>query len=127
MGEAIGDVRDRRGAARVESLGQAFVLFGDEDAVTYRVENLSSGGALLSGGPPIRWGERLQLLLRVEPLPPFHVEARVVWRGEGDAARFGVEFVSLDAAAQDAIQDAVGAILSGQRGVARARLPSWLP
>jgi hypothetical protein len=120
---------ERRHAARIESLGQAFVMVdGGDTAIAYRVENLSSGGALLCDGPPIPWCETLQLVVRVAPLPPFECDARVVWRGDGDAPRYGVEFVSMDASAQDAIHDGVDAILAGRRDAHAAASggPEWL-
>jgi len=124
MGEANGE---RRHAARVESLGQAFVMIDGDAAASYRVENLSAGGALLCDGPPISSRETVQMVLRVEPLPLLEVGARVVWRGEGASPRQGVEFIGVDATTQDAIHDAVGAILAGERGATRGRLVSWMP
>jgi hypothetical protein len=126
----MSEAQERRQAVRVESFGRAFVMLNDT-AVPYRVENLGSGGALLSGGPPIPWRETLRLVLRVEPLAPIEVDARLVWQGDGAAPRYGVEFLSLDAEAQDAIYEAVGAILAGESAerssVTTAKLPSWLP
>ncbi len=125
MSEANGE---RRHAARVESLGQAFVMFDGDTAVPYRVENLSAGGALLCDGPPIPARQTLQVVLRVEPLPPVEVGARIVWRGGGKRPRYGVEFIGMDASMEDAIHEAVGAILAGERSPEpRPKLASWLP
>jgi c-di-GMP-binding flagellar brake protein YcgR len=122
----------RRQLDRIASLGVAYVMLDDETAVSYRVENLSVGGAALSQGPPLPWCETLRVVLKVTPIPPVEIDARIAWRTEGEAPRYGIEFVSVDAAVADAIQAAVDAILTGHRLLAelpvrRARLASWLP
>ncbi len=103
---------ERRLVPRVQALGRA-VVFDGPAAHEYRVENLSAGGALLSGEPIPAVGTRLQLALRVGAIPGDLIEARVAYRISGRRPGFAVAFVELDASLQDLVQDVVLATLQG--------------
>ncbi len=125
-------LRERRAQGRVDFVGTAFVVRQVGTAETYRLENLSAGGALLSAGASLLLRERVRLVIRVAPLPAFEVEARVAWTGEG-AGEFGVEFIDASRDVEDAIHDAVVELLGGARPRRRGwrqpapKLESWLP
>lgn len=122
---------DRRSEPRTAAFGVAVVISGDGTAQRYRVDNLSAGGALLTGEPALPEFEVLRLVLRVGAIPARTIEARVVWQTDGPVKGYGVTFVNLDAEIEDAIQDVVLGILGGAATTpanSRGRdIPSWLP
>ena len=122
---------ERRGGPRAATFGEAVVLFDDDTAHRYRIDNLSAGGAQLAGLPALPPFEVLSLVLRVGAIPARTIEARVVWHSDDPIKRYGVTFLNLDADLADAINDVVLGILNGATPTASesigGALPSWLP
>ena len=103
---------ERRRRPRAARLGRAMV-HGDEDwAREYELANVSASGALLLGGPPLRSGRSVRVVLALQAMLPLAVAARVV-RTTPDGM-VAVEFVELETSQEDAIQQAVVCALSGE-------------
>jgi hypothetical protein len=98
---------------RVKAHGRAVVNLNPFWAQAYRVDDLAAGGALLSGGPPLRVGRRIRLLLELEGMRALGVDALVVRH----TASHGValRFIDLDPALEDLIHDVILSALSGRR------------
>ncbi|MBC8068172.1 MAG: PilZ domain-containing protein [Deltaproteobacteria bacterium] len=74
----------------------------------YDVSNLSASGALLTGVPPLRDGERVEVILRLPLYPEVRVQANVL-RCErvGTVAEIALAFVHVDDRTEDHIQSAL--------------------
>ena len=74
----------------------------------YDVSNLSASGALLTGAPPLREGERVEVILRLPLYPEVRVQANVL-RCErvGTVAEIALTFVHVDDRTEDHIQSAL--------------------
>ncbi len=109
MGETIGTFNEgeRRRFSRIETLGRAIVSFGQRSNCEYWVENLSAGGALLTGGPLIEIGQTVRVVLRIGAIPQMGIDARVVWQFRGTKPGIAVEFLNLDAEMEDLMCHAV--------------------
>ena len=105
---------ERRRAARAASgLGQARLHLNANWARDYQVANLSAGGALLIGGPRVRIGRRVEVVLALAGRTPIDVAAEVV-RDDPRHGMVAVRFVGLEAELEDEIQQAVLCALDGQ-------------
>lgn len=74
----------------------------------YDVSNLSAGGALLTGEPSLREGERVDVILRLPLYPEVRVQANVVRcvRHDGNS-EIALTFVHVDDRTEDHIQAAL--------------------
>lgn len=88
---------------------------------TWSVVNVSAGGALLAAeiAPPV--DERLRLLLHLQGLAPFAVDARVLRHEPGGDGRtnFAVRFDGISARRRTEVQETVLSWL-------RARTAAWM-
>ncbi len=102
---------ERRLYARARVVATATVWVRGLCKGSYIVENLSWGGAYLSGGPAIREGEDVKVILEL-PRGPVEVRGRVL-RSEAQArdAALAVRFDEPARRARDAIGAAVGEAL----------------
>lgn len=74
----------------------------------YDVSNLSASGALLTGQPPLREGERVEVILRLPLYPEVRVHADVLrCIRVGGVAEIGLAFVHVDDRTEDHIQSAL--------------------
>jgi CheY-like chemotaxis protein len=97
----------RRGVVATAAIFSADKLHG-----TYRVRDLSAGGARLGGAIELPVGSEVSLLLQVRGRAPFTLSARVLRReGRGSARSFSVAFVALSAEDEDAIHEALIEVL----------------
>jgi hypothetical protein len=116
---------------RAAAFGEAVVIFDDESAHRYRVDNLSSGGALLTGSTPLPLFEVVRVLLRVGGMPARMIKARTAWQTCDGVNSYGVTFLHLDADTEDSIHDVVLDILAGTAApgppLADDAALSWLP
>lgn len=116
--------RDRRTHHRVDLDGRA-VLFQRGDHVgQYTLENISAGGALISGARNVRPGHLVHVLIDLESghdTMSLTGSVRRV-RGQGNGHGVAISFPVLSADQEDAIHDAVLRALV-RRDADRARLP----
>ena len=96
---------ERRENLRADVPATAFVADADNASGPYLVENLSAGGALLSGGPRFPTGAPVQVLLRLPERAALSVDGVVARRAKGDA--FAVSFIHQDDEVKDAIHEIV--------------------
>lgn len=126
--ELFGDTLRGTPASGPEArMGRAWVVLDDATAIPYRIESLSEGGAIISGGPVLPWRESFAMVLRMPGVSPLEVTARLAWQGAG---RRGVRFVSADASIADAIEDVLLAPYAAEGAhvpVPPSGLASWLP
>ncbi|MBI4509741.1 MAG: response regulator [Deltaproteobacteria bacterium] len=89
--------------------GAALVQIGEEIVGPYVLANLSAGGALLSGGPPIIMGEKISVVLLLPGHHRMTVSGTVVREEKRDSGELvlGVGFGKLPADQEDKIQQAV--------------------
>jgi hypothetical protein len=107
---------ERRRAPRATELGSAVVRLGPWTCAEYRLGNVSAGGALLTGGPPIEPERRIDVLLKLRGDRPMAVSGRVLRSGQSrDDGGVAVQFEELEPSTEDRIQDAVVTALSGKR------------
>lgn len=107
--------RERRKHPRGAAAATAVIDCG-EFLGPYLVENLSAGGALLIGEPPLSIGSRAQLVIQLPDCSSLRVAARVVRqsrRREGPV--FAVAFRGLPDSVEDRIQELVLESLERQR------------
>lgn len=102
-------VWERRRHPRAGVSTSTTAYLDDVERTRYVVENLSAGGALLSGGPHLPVGAELSLILHIREGRTISVRARVV--RHGDSTTLGVEFIGLGAADEDLIHAEVRRIL----------------
>lgn len=125
MGHARAD-RDRRTNHRVDLDGRA-VLFQRGDHIgQYTLENISAGGALISGARDVRPGHLVHVLLDLQTghdtMSLTGSVRRVREHADGNAHGVAISFPVLSADQEDAIHDAVLRALV-RRDADRARLP----
>jgi CheY-like chemotaxis protein len=100
------------------ALAASVVLTRNQERIgSFGIINLSAGGVLAAGEPPIKVGERLDALLHLSAGCEVRAEAvltRCAQTRRG--ATFALSFPRISADAEDAIQDAVLAALEETRG-----------
>lgn len=111
---AVGGTSERRKQPRVNWVGEALVSVNGNCAVDYQIENISAGGAMLVGGPHLRPGRRVRVLLRLKGLPTIALDAYVLRGTEVQKPELAVRFTDLDPGIEDLIQDVVLSALSGR-------------
>lgn len=102
--------RDRRSRPRAELSSPCFLLLDGQPVGPFLVENLSAGGAMLTGGTSLPAGATVFLQLQLPGRrDPMSVAATVVRGPEATprGASFAVEFRDLAPEDEDAIQSAV--------------------
>lgn len=101
-------VTDRRGHPRVGLPTTATLLQRGDVVGRFTVQNLSAGGALLTGGHDVNSSAPLRLLLELPGGEPLAVGAHVRRRAtEGNFVALAVAFRHLSQSSEDRIQDAV--------------------
>ena len=98
-------VVERRSHERGKLAATAIVWTPDRGPVRYLVEDLSASGALLSGGPALEVGHKLQLSLHVAGVHLVDVRAEVVRHTSTHGT--AVAFRGVGALDEDMIQQAV--------------------
>src|SRR5260370_36276812 len=101
---------ERRHHPRVDVAASAVVLMpGSSSPVRYAVDDLSVGGALLRGGPPLMTGDVIRMALYLRCSAPLLVDAELVRRKPQSATGAGsaVAFRYLRAVQEDVLQDAI--------------------
>ncbi len=101
---------ERRRYPRVDVAASAVVFVpGGRSPVRYVVRDLSVGGALLQGGPPLSTADVIQMVLYLEGSDPLVIDARLAPRKarDGSDRGFAVAFQNLNAVQEDVIQDAI--------------------
>ncbi len=82
----------------------------------YKLENLSSGGCLVTDGPGCEPGEQLEVLLELPDTPEIRLRSAVVRReGSGRFARVALSFASPSMAVEESIHNLVLRNLESQR------------
>lgn len=103
---------ERRAHGRVDLAATATLLQRGEAVGRFTVQNLSAGGALLTGAHDVANSAPLRLLLRLPGDEPLAVGAHVRRRARvGSMVALAVSFRHLTTASEDRIQDAVVALL----------------
>jgi CheY-like chemotaxis protein len=118
MGEGPRSRSERRSHDRAHLLATAIVLRRDRPVGRYVVQNLSAGGALLTGSHPVEPGTRIRVLLRFPDQKMVTLHAKVARRSrtEGDVVSLAVTFRHRSDATQDVIQqEALAALLRSCR------------
>jgi PilZ domain len=77
---------EKRKFPRAPVLGDVVVIKHDQEVGAFRIVNLSAGGVLVAGDPPVAVGERLELILDLADIEPLRFAATVVRRSPGAAA-----------------------------------------
>jgi hypothetical protein len=125
MGHARAN-RDRRSNHRVDVDGRAELFQRGDHVGHYRLENISAGGAMVSGERDLRPGHLVHLLLDLETgdetMSLTGAVRRVRGNGNGNGVGVAINFPALSADQEDAIHDAVLRALV-QREARLARLP----
>ena len=106
--------RDRRRTPRAPRLGRAVVTLHATCAHEYEIINLSAGGALLMGGPRLRPGREVRVVLGVTGLSAIAVDAQVT-RSDARDEMVALCFIGLEVGIEDLIQETVLSALSGRR------------
>jgi CheY-like chemotaxis protein len=103
------DFLERRRHPRSEVVASATVLAASGYAGSFLVENLSAGGALLTGDPRVELGERVTMLLHLPSRQPIRLTAEIIRREvrESQERAYAVAFRQISPADEDAIQDLV--------------------
>ena len=111
---------ERRRHRRIPSQTVAFVKT-KETLQQYHVRNLSVGGAMLSGGPELKIGTKIQVILNVPLYPPIRIMAKVVHTVDmlDGTLCYGIEFRHKTDVTEDQIQSA---LLSELERAARTEL-----
>jgi hypothetical protein len=104
---------ERRSKPRAARLGRAVLNFNSSGSYEYEVANVSAGGALLIGGPQLRKGRSVRVLLMLTGLASIAVDAHVI-RSRDDDGTVAVRFDALDVGLEDLIQEVVLSALSGR-------------
>ncbi len=118
--QALIPIVDRREYARVCSNIRCVVKTRGGMS-EYGVADLSTSGALLTGGPRLRDRCPAIVLLRVPQYPEVRIPARVVWTGvdEDGSPTAGIEFVHRSDVTEDHIQSALLSELERSRSDGR--------
>jgi CheY-like chemotaxis protein len=110
---------ERRVHRRQRLVASAVVWTSDGGPMRYLVDNLSVGGALLTGGPLLSLGQELRLTLQLDKHVIGPLRAQVVRRDGLGGEAAGIAFAALTVAQEDALQqaslDALEAEVSGKR------------
>src|SRR5262245_36655536 len=103
---------ERRRHPRTEVAASCKVFSPARHLGTYRVCDLSAGGACLIGDLPLPRGSTLQLLLQLPRRPALGIAARVIRSHRADRGRrFAVAFLDLEAEQEDLIHQGIVAEL----------------
>lgn len=105
-----GDWIERRKHPRMQVPARAVLLCDGVEIGQYAVDNLSPGGALLTGEVAPSRGELLQILLEVDGRSaPIEVDAMVVRNSRRDSSddSIAVRFEHWSSATEDAIREAL--------------------
>jgi hypothetical protein len=103
---------NKRRYVRASVLMYATVFRDDEGLGTFRVQNLSIGGALLEGVCPVNAGEDLELLLELASNVVLRTQATVVRASAASPATFALSFHPLPTTWTAAIQSSVNESLA---------------
>lgn len=99
---------DRRRFARVDVPATATLLQRGGSVGRFTVQNLSAGGALLTGGHDVRTSAPLRVLLELPGREPLTLGAHVKRRAvDGDLVALAVAFRHITESSEDRIQDAL--------------------
>lgn len=118
MGDAPTFGTDRRFHGRSDLLATAVVVHRDRPVGRFVVQNLSAGGALLTGSRPLPVGRRVRVLIRFSAQRTVAVWGKVVRRSPeaGGVVSMAVSFRHPTDTTQDAIQqEALAALLRAAR------------
>ena len=109
---------ERRHHPRVDVVATAVVLTDGSLPVHYPVDDLSVGGALLRGAPPLSTRSAIRLALYLGGNEPLLIDAEPVRhkRRAGTGSALAVAFRSLTPVEEDVIQDAILRALEGLNG-----------
>jgi len=107
MEQTTSTTGDRRRSFRVPVSAAAAVRTRAGLVSTYAVNDVSLGGALLSGAPVIARGSKVDVVIRCVGSPPMCVAGRVVRHSATRRARprWAIRFRDIPAEAEDAIHD----------------------
>jgi c-di-GMP-binding flagellar brake protein YcgR len=95
---------DRRSHERIKIAAIAIVWLEDRGPIRYFVEDLSAGGALLTGGPELPLGAKLGLTLHIDDEGLLEMDAEVVRKAQARPPVVGVAFRNVSPADEDIIQ-----------------------
>jgi hypothetical protein len=112
---------ERRQHPRVDVVASAVILLpGIGSPARYVVEDLSVGGAMLRGGPPLGTRDPVRLVLHLRGFEPILVDAAPVRQSRegGSASAIAVAFRRLTPVQEDIIQDAILKALEALNGPA---------
>ncbi|HJL14706.1 MAG TPA: PilZ domain-containing protein [Sandaracinaceae bacterium LLY-WYZ-13_1] len=113
--DAAAGREERRRARRVSLPTTAALLQRGDMVGRFTVQNLSAGGALLTGAKDVHRTGPLRLLLELPSGEPLAVGAHVRRRAQiGNLVALAVAFRHLSQASEDRIQDAVLEVLDGR-------------
>ena len=103
---------ERRSHPRFAALSPALVVGEAGMVCPCLVEDLSGGGACITGAPGLVVGEMVRLLLQLPGRRPFSLDGRVVRRlpDAGPAARFGLSFARMTGPAVRSLDDTVASL-----------------
>ncbi len=120
--------RERRKEGRLELPATAYVWLEGYELGPYAVDNLSVGGALLTGDMTASLGDLVQVLLVLPGEEALELDARVmrVDAKIGSTVQMGVAFEHWSASAEDALREALyGATSLADRDADRESLPPF--
>ena len=123
----IDATRERRKDSRLEVPATAYVWLEGYELGPYAVDNLSPGGALLTGEISPATGDVIQVLLVLPSQPALELDARVVRRERlpGEGARLAVRFEHWSASTEDALREALFGATSVAPDEERRSLPPF--
>ncbi len=101
---------------------QALVAAQDGSGGRYQVENLSSSGVLLTGGPQLPIGSRVSLCLYLPGQPGVYLEGVIRRAREHRVSGYGIAFKDVDPEAEDTIHNALLGVLEAQYRLSGPRL-----
>jgi CheY-like chemotaxis protein len=113
---------DRRTYARTSLMATAVVWTDAGGPMHYLVENLSVGGALLTGGPLLSVGESIKITLQLEKRTIGPLVAEMVRQSDQCDSVVAIAFRRLTVTDEDAIQQALLEALESERK--RAGVPA---
>jgi hypothetical protein len=107
MGEAPRSQKDRRSHGRSDLLATAIVVHRNRPVGWFVVQNLSAGGALLTGSHAVEAGQRVRVLLRLSAQRMVAVWGKVVRRSPsaGGVVSLAVAFPHPSDVTQDVLQE----------------------
>jgi len=122
----IDSSRERRRDARLAVPSTAILFLEGIELGMYAVDNLSPGGALLTGDVAALQGDMVTVLLILEGRPPVEVDGEIVRldRSVGSVVRMGIAFDHWSAATEDALRETLYGVTSfaSEEGVTFPRL-----